>query len=252
MQNISVSYIQSEQFWEDKQANFKHYELLLSNQKIECDLLLFPEMFNTSFSMNTSFAEGMDGKSVSWLKAIAKKHNTCVGATLMIKEGEHTYNRFVVVNDTEVLAHYDKRHLFTHAGEDTYFSAENKKIFVEIKGWKILLQICYDLRFPIPSRNEYAAPYDLAIYLANWPAKRSYAWSALLQARAIENQSYLIGVNRIGVDGKGNAYDGQSAIYDPWGNSIHNSAEKDEITLFELEINDLRKIRKGFNTLKDI
>ncbi|MCH2234929.1 MAG: amidohydrolase [Crocinitomicaceae bacterium] len=250
MQDLKVTYLQSHQYWQDKTANLNHFSDLLKNVG-DTDLVLLPEMFNTSFSMDSSFAEEIQGNSVQWMIDQSKAGNFLLGATLMIKEDDAVFNRFVIVNGNGVLAEYSKMHLFSHAGETKEFTAGTENSIIEINGWKILMKVCYDLRFPLDSRNQFNNPYDLAIYLANWPAKRSYAWSTLLKARAIENQCFVIGVNRIGKDGNGHAYDGSSAIHDPWGNTIHESENRDEIYTTTLDYKELQKIRENFNTLKD-
>ena len=250
MQDLRVTYIQTHQYWQDKEANLQHFSNLLDTVH-NTDLVLLPEMFNTSFSMDTSFAEEISGPSVSWMIQKAKEGGFFLGATLMIRENNEVYNRFIIVDGENVVAEYSKIHLFSHAGETENFTAGDENTIFELNGWKILLKVCYDLRFPLDSRNDMDYPYDLAIYLANWPAKRSYAWRALLQARAIENQSYLIGVNRIGEDGNKHAYDGSSSVFDPWGNLVHHSENKDEIFSSVLQYIELSKVRENFNTLKD-
>lgn len=251
MQDLSIAYIQTSQFWQDKEANYAHFSEKLAQLDKDADLVLLPEMFNTSFSMDISLAEDVNGASVQWMIQEAKKGNFHLGATLMIKKKGSVFNRFIIVNSQGVVAQYNKIHLFSHAGETEDFTKGKGNTIVELKGWKILMKVCYDLRFPIDSRNNAKNPYDLAIYLANWPTKRSYAWHTLIRARAIENQAYVVGVNRIGRDGNDHAYDGKSGIYDPWGNVIHESADKDEIHFEVLKYSELEKIRLNFNTLND-
>ena len=251
MQNLVIAYIQTKQFWQDKKANYSHFEKKLMTIDGAPDLVLLPEMFNTSFCMEPSLAEEVTGESISWMIKKAAEGNYLLGATLMIRDGLDVYNRFVIVNGSGIQASYNKMHLFSHAGEKEEFASGKQNQIFELKNWKILLKVCYDLRFPLDSRNNEKAPYDLAIYLANWPAKRSYAWRTLLQARAIENQAYVIGVNRIGIDGNEHAYDGSSGAFDPWGNKIHSSDNRDEIYMTTLRYSELEKIRESFNTLKD-
>ncbi len=223
MQDLKVGIVQTHQYWEDKQSNFDHFGRILlkhfSSKKV--DLILLPEMFNTGFSMNPgALAENMQGESVDWLVGQASKYNCEVAATLIIRENDAFFNRQVVASGQGILSHYDKRHLFRMAGENGHYTAGDRRVVHRIKGWNILLQTCYDLRFPVFSRNHFTngqLEYDCAIYLANWPEKRAYAWRNLLQARATENQSYCIGVNRTGSDGTDLAYAGDSMAINPWG-----------------------------------
>ncbi len=258
MQNLTVGIIQSIQHWEDKSANFDHFSNLFKENfaSSTVDLILLPEMFNTGFSMKVeSLAEEMTGPSVKWLAESARQYSCQIAATLIIKENEKYYNRFVVVDATGVISHYDKRHLFRMANEHNHFSVGTERVIHELKGWRILLQVCYDLRFPVYSRNKYLnerQDYDCVIYLANWPEKRAYAWSNLLQARAIENQAYCIGINRIGSDGNDIRYSGDSATYDPWGNPIMVCTKNEDVVkILELRPEILDEIRSKFPVYLD-
>ncbi len=256
MQNLKVALIQTKQFWEDKTQNFTHFEKHLDSIKEDVDLVLLPEMFNTSFSMNIAdLSESIDGNSVNWLRTQAKKMNTQIGATLIINEEGSHYNRFVIVSEDGIQASYDKRHLFRMAKENDYFTAGNERVVYSIKGWNILLQVCYDLRFPVFSRNktiEGKKEYDLVVYLANWPEKRSYVWKNLLQARAIENQVYCIGVNRVGEDGNNISYTGDSMMVNPWGNIDLQMAEnKESVKILTLDKSVLKDIERSFPAFKD-
>lgn len=247
---LNIKALQIALFWEDPFRNRSSIEKHLQNIK-EADIVLLPEMFTTAFTMNaTSVAESMEGTSVRWMQQWAKQLQCILGGSLVIKEGKNVYNRFVMVNATGVLAYYDKRHTFTLAGEDkAYTSGTNSGIF-EFKGWKICLRICYDLRFPVWSRN--TENYDLLLYVANWPAPRINAWDILLQARAIENMSYVVGVNRIGTDEKGLNYPGHSGIYDAFGHPICKAqADKEETLSATVDHSKLQALRKQFRFLED-
>lgn len=242
MSDLTVGLIQSTQFWEDKQANFTHYETTFLNHLSEnqVDLLLFPEMFNTGFSMNaSSLAETMQGESIQWLTNWAKKLNCQIGASLIIEENSSCYNRLVIVSPKGPETWYNKRHLFRMASENQHFTPGSERVIYELKGWKLMLQICYDLRFPVFSRNQTIhnqKEYDALIYVANWPEKRSYVWKNLLQARAIENQTYCLGVNRVGADGNGNNYLGDTMVIDPWGNIIkHQNTPTENLIITTLQ-----------------
>ncbi|OIQ34430.1 MAG: hypothetical protein BM555_04410 [Crocinitomix sp. MedPE-SWsnd] len=257
MSDLRVAIIQSKQFWEDKKANFVHFEAHLSAiEPASTDLIMLPEMFNTSFSMNTNeLGEEMDGAAIQWMKAQAKIQKSTIGATLIIKEGEKYFNRFVLVNEEGVHAHYDKRHLFRMAKENNHFTAGEERIVIELYGWNILLQICYDLRFPVFSRNkslEEGTEYDLVIYPANWPQKRNRVWKNLLVSRAIENQAYCLGVNRVGEDGNGITYSGDSLCVDPWGEILHQCTENvEEVKILTLKKEVISDINNRFPAFKD-
>ncbi len=247
---LSLKALQIPLFWEDSVRNRSQIEKLFLDIK-EADIVLLPEMFTTGFTMNaTSVAETMEGPSIQWMQLWAKQMQCVLGGSLVIKEGTSIFNRFVMVDAHGVLAHYDKRHTFTLAGEDkAYTSGTNSGLF-EFKGWKICLRICYDLRFPVWSRN--TENYDLLIYVANWPAPRIKAWDILLQARAIENMSYVVGVNRIGTDEKGLNYSGHSGIYDALGTPLGTTQEnKEEILNATVDYSELQELRKQLRFLED-
>lgn len=252
MQDLIITIVQCKQHWEDKEANFQRITHLLNKEVIHTDLILLPEMFNTGFSMNQSLAENSNGPSILFLKSMAKKYNCLLGATLIYKDGTNYFNRFVIVSATKIIGQYDKRHLFSLADENKVFKEGTDKSIINIKGWNINLQICYDLRFPVFSRNNLNNPYDLLIYLANWPAKRQVAWDTLLKARAIENQCYTVGVNRVGEDGNNMAYNGGSIFIDPLGAEIERAEEKKERVITQtVSLSSLQKTRKSIPFLKD-
>lgn len=248
MQNLRVTIVQPDIIWENAEANLKKYEELLSSPD-ETDLIIFPEMFTTGFSMQPEkLKETMSGISVQWMKKLAKTTNASVVGSLIIEENEKMYNRAVWAfpdGKTEV---YDKHHLYTMGEETKHYVAGTSKTIVEYKGWKICPLICYDLRFPVWVRN--LEDYDLLIYMANWPSPRHHVWKNLLLARAIENQCYCAGVNRVGNDGSGLSYLGNSALVSPKGFADF-LGEQEEIRTFELSMSELQHFRKVFPLLND-
>jgi len=256
MQDLTVTLVQANQIWENKEANFKNYTQLLSSTT-ETDLIILPEMFQTAFSMNVKeFAEKMeDSKSIDWLKTVAKEKKAAIYTSLIVEENNSYYNRGIFVYPTGQIEIYDKRKRFALAGEDRVFDAGSTKKNVEYKGWKIQLQICYDLRFPEIARNALdndAAPiYDALVYVANWPEKRNVHWKTLLAARAIENQAFVIGVNRVGKDGKELIYSGDSVFIDALGASQFLDPHTEQVKTLTLSKDDLLKIRKDLPFLKD-
>ena len=251
MRDIKVTLVQADQKWEDKEGNFENYINLLQN--VDSDLILLPEMFNTCFSMNTEFSESMDGKSIAWLKELAKNKNSAVYTSLMIEDGDGFYNRGVFIYPDGRLKHYDKRKTFGLAGEDKHFNNGVSETIVDYEGWKFQLQICYDLRFPEIVRNEIIdgrPKYDVILYVANWPEKRSVHWKALLNARAIENQSYVFGVNRFGSDDNGIKYSGDSLFADALGKVIELPT-KETVQSFVIKLKSLTEIREKLPFLID-
>lgn len=247
---LKITGIQSDLHWENPEANHKH--LLEKLRKApKADAYILPEMFSTGFSMETEkLAEPMDGSTHNWMKTTAAELNAAVAGSVIIRDAGKFYNRFLWVSPDGKTAHYDKRHRFTMADEHHHFSAGNAHTITELKGWRIMLQVCYDLRFPVWSRNR--NNYDLLIYVANWPAARAAAWSKLLLARAIENQCYVVGVNRVGTDGKDIDYSGNSAIIDPKGEYIvQGEAHRDEAFSATLNHKDLIDFREKFPVLYD-
>ncbi|MEN8118863.1 MAG: amidohydrolase [Bacteroidota bacterium] len=224
---LSVTIIQTNIFWEDKNANLVHFQKKIEGIDTRTDLIILPEMFTTGFSMNPKpFAEKMDGPTFKWMLQMAKHSNAAIAGSIIIEENNHYVNRFLFVKPDGEYQYYDKRHLFAMAGEDKLYSQGNKNELIKYKGWRIRPLICYDLRFPVWSRNYDG--YDLLIYVANWPEKRVAHWKTLLQARAIENQAYVAGVNRIGLDGNNYSYSGDSAIYNSLGEKISKTNSNEE------------------------
>jgi predicted amidohydrolase len=255
MQDLKVTLVQANQKWEDKAANFENYERLLEN--VETDLILLPEMFQTGFTMNNeTLGEDLDfSESIKWLKKMSLIYNAAIYTSLIIIENGKHYNKGVFVTPGGDVFSYNKRKTFTLAKEEQYYDRGDKEVIVEFKGWKFQLQICYDLRFPELVRNKIlsdnAPAYDAILYVANWPEKRSTHWKSLLQARAIENQCYVIGVNRVGEDANGFLYSGDSSIINALGkvDSIPPKLETAETRI--LNADELISTRKTLPFLKD-
>jgi predicted amidohydrolase len=268
--NLKVTIIQSELHWENVDENLAMFTDKINAITEQTDVIVLPEMFTTGFSMDSiRLAEKMDGKTVEWMKSHAKAKNAVVTGSLIIEEDGSYYNRLIWVQPDENIFTYDKRHLFRMAEEDKHFTAGDERLIIEWKGWKICPLICYDLRFPVWSRNRafkvqslkfkddgfYPTPntqnstpsFDCLIYVANWPEARKEPWSKLLEARAIENQVYVIGVNRVGLDGKEISYSGNSVVVDPKGNVISKITPKqNETATIELNKEELEDFREKF------
>ncbi len=248
--NLQVTLVQTHLHWENPVANRDHLKSLIFSIKEHTDLIVLPEMFTTGFSMNApELAESMDGETVSWLLKMAKERGVAICGSVIIKEGDAYVNRFVFVAPTGVINYYDKRHTFNMAGEGDVFKAGNKQVVVEYLGWKLLLQVCYDLRFPVFARN--TQNYDALLYVANWPKPRVTAWDALLKARAIENMSYAIGVNRVGLDGNGLEYIGHSAVYNVVGDEVAFAKAEEKTMTVSLSKTYLNRMRAKLPFLQD-
>jgi len=239
---LNITLLQSDMVWEDKQANLAHYEQLIAFAK-DKEVVVLPEMFSTGFSMAPErLAEPMSGPSVQWMKNMARQHRCILTGSLIIENEGKYFNRLLWVQPDGNLGYYDKRHLFGYADEDKHYSPGERRLIAQVKGWRICLMVCYDLRFPVWSRN-FDNAYDVLIYVANWPERRSLAWKTLLQARAIENQSYVIGVNRVGKDGNDISYSGDSSVFGPLGETIwqqHLEAAVHTVTLDREKLLDTR------------
>lgn len=247
---MKIAIIQSSLFWEDPTANRNQFEEKINDITDDVDLIVLPEMFSSGFTMQPQYvAETMEGETIAWLKHLAKAKNSAITGSLVITENDNFYNRLVFVFPSGEIQFYDKRHLFTLAGEDKVYTAGRKKLVVEYKGWKICPLICYDLRFPVFARN--AEEYDILIYVANWPEIRIKAWDALLKARAIENVSYAIGVNRIGEDGSKFEHNGHSQVVNFLGDYLLEPVETECIFIVELNKAELVSARNKFDFLSD-
>ena len=221
METFTISFLQTDLRWHDAAANRSHLARRLASLDVPNDLIVLPEMFTTGFSMEAAaLAETMSGPTVAWLREQAATYDAVLTGSIIIEEEGRFYNRLLWVRPDGQLSYYDKRHLFTLAGEQHVYTAGRQRLVEEWRGWRICPLVCYDLRFPVWSRNRANNPYDLLLYVANWPAVRRPAWTTLLQARAIENVAYTLGVNRVGTDGLGHAYAGDSALLDMQGNYL--------------------------------
>jgi len=247
---LNITLIQSNLYWEDVDANLSHSEGLISDIK-ETDIILLPEMFNTSFCPKSNhLTEKMDGKTINWMKKKSKQKKCAIAGSLMVQEKGKVYNRLVWISATGDIHTYDKHHLFSLIKEEETIAKGKSRLIIEIEGWKIYPLICYDLRFPVFSRNN--VDYDILIYLANWPVKRIDAWDTLLKARAIENQCYTIGVNRVGKDGNGVSFNGHSKVFDAFGKQLFSANEnKEEVLQIEISLDDLKLKRRQMNFLLD-
>jgi len=253
---MKVAIIQSELIWENPTANRNYFDEKINAITEKVDLIVLPEMFTTGFTMNSkTIAETMDGETILLIKSLAKAKNTAITGSLVIEENNNFYNRLVFVFPSGEIQFYDKRHLFTLAGEDKVYTSGKEKLIVEYQGWKICPLICYDLRFPVFSRN--VEDYEVLIYVANWPKTRINAWDILLKARAVENMCYTIGVNRIGYDepvrrGENNfEYVGHSQAVDSLGNSVLEPQEIEGVFVVELNKENLLETRKKLGFLND-
>jgi len=229
MQDLKVAIVQSDIAWEDPVANLRSFEKKLDSLTEAVDLIVLPEMFTTGFTMNApEWADGMDGAGPRWMQKMAARKNAVLMGSLIIRENNRCFNRSFCVYPDKKTVYYDKRHLFRMAGEHNIYSSGKIKRIVDVKGWRLALFVCYDLRFPVWSRCV-NREYDALIYVANWPQSRASHWQLLLKARAVENQAYCIGVNRVGVDGLGIDYRGESLVVDPLGKEIVNAGNGESI-----------------------
>ncbi len=252
MQNqFKIALLQSHLVWENPKANREHFTHKIENMFEEVDLIVLPEMFSTGFTMNAKkVAESMDGDTVSWMQTMAKTNNAAVVGSLVIKENDKHYNRLVFVEPSGYISTYNKRHTFTLVGEDKVYTAGTEKLIVNYKGWKIHALICYDLRFPVWARNN--DDYDVLLYVANWPKPRISAWDTLLKARAIENMSYCIGLNRVGIDGVNSEYSGHSACYNVLGEKMTSfEPDKEQTEIVTLEKRHIEAYRNKLKFLND-
>jgi omega-amidase len=258
MQPLTVSLIQSNLFWEDKAKNLEQFSAKFDALPKEAQVVFLPEMFSTGFSMKPEeLAETMDGPTVQWMKEMSRKHRKIITGSIIIEEDGHYYNRLIWMLPNGQSYHYDKRHLFGFAGEDQHYTAGEKRLIVQVNGWKICLMVCYDLRFPVWARqkplsdSDEGPAYDVLVYVANWPQRRSHPWKTLLQARAIENQSYVVGVNRVGDDGNGIYHSGDSMLVNPVGEIIWQQADDEAVFTFTLQPESLKEVRDRFPFLND-
>lgn len=247
---MKTALLQSSLVWENSKANMDYFIQKINSIKEAVDLIVLPEMFASGFTMQPlRTATTMDGEIITSIQSLAKSKKVAITGSLVIEENGNFYNRLIFVFPSGEIKTYDKRHLFSLAGEEKTYTQGNKRLIVEYKGWKICPLICYDLRFPVFSRNN--ADYDLLIYVANWPKARINAWDILLKARAVENMSYVIGVNRVGTDGNGHEYNGHSQTVDFLGDYTLRPQEDEGVFIVELDKNQMLETRKKLAFLND-
>lgn len=248
---LKVSLVQTSTFWENAKANLASLNSKFEQLENDTDLVLLPEMFSTGFSVGKEgIAEKMDGQTVNWMLEKASERNYLLVGSVLIEENKNYFNRLIAAFPDGRLLHYDKRHLFSYAGEDKIFAKGTKRLVFSYKGFKICPLICYDLRFPVWARND--ENYDILIYVANWPSPRIKAWDTLLKARAIENLCYTIGLNRVGDDNNKLNYPGHSAVYDPFGECLLSFEEHEEkIKSVRLKKSAVDTVRNKFSFLDD-
>lgn len=251
MNALKVTLLQAYLFWENVNKNLQNLSLKLSAIREKTDIIVLPEMFTTGFTMNVKdLAEEMGGKTMQWMQEKANRYDAVVTGTIIIKENNHYYNRLIWMRPNGTYEYYDKKHLFGMSKEDETFTAGNKKLIVELNGWKIMPVICYDLRFPVWLRNhnEY---YDLLLVVANWPEKRAKHWNTLIPARAIENQAYIIALNRVGHDGNEIYYSGDTTCLDPKGDVVYYKRDEEDLYTFTIYKEEVAKTRLEMPFLKD-
>jgi omega-amidase len=246
MQDLTITLIQSDLHWENAGANLSMFEEKIWKIKGSTDLIILPEMFTTGFTMNAyELAEPMNLTTFKWMKQQAAQARAVVTGSYIVKEGGRFYNRLIWMNPDGTYTSYDKRHLFRMAGENKVYTGGKKKIIQSLHGWNVCPLVCYDLRFPVWSRNM-DNNYDLLLYIANWPQARRLPWQVLLQARAIENLTYAAGVNRVGKDGKGISYTGDSSVINYKGEILYSCADMEDIHSETLSWNELQEFRSKF------
>lgn len=258
MSTLTISGIQSQLHWEDAAANRAMFEGKIGRLTGKPEIIIIPETFSTGFSMKPGeLAESMAGETVKWMKRVAAEKNVILTGSVIIKENENYFNRLIWMLPNGQAGIYDKRHLFGYAGEDNEFTPGAKRLIASVKGWKINLLVCYDLRFPVWSRQHLTPSpsphvetgatinpeYDVLIYVANWPERRNHAWKTLLQARAIENQCYVVGVNRVGHDGNNIYHSGDSMVVDPMGEVLYTKAHEEDVFTVTLHKEKLDEVR---------
>jgi omega-amidase len=254
-QSLSITIIQTTLSWEDKEANLRMLAGKIRGIEERTEVVVLPEMFSTAFSMKPEvLSETMDGETIAWMKKIAAEKKIVLTGSVIIRENNQYFNRLVWMLPNGNFGIYDKRHRFAFAGEDQHYTAGTKRLVASVKGWRINLMVCYDLRFPVWSRQVHAAgepEYDVLIYVANWPERRSTAWKTLLRARAIENQCFVVGVNRVGKDGNDINHSGDSMIIDPLGEILYHQENKEDVFTITLEKETLQSVREKFPFWKD-
>jgi len=258
MQNLTISLVQGNTHWQDIPANRDYYGKLIQTITDKTDLIILPEAFTSGFTSNAGEnAETVGGESVEWLRSLSRETNAVITGSLIIRENDHYFNRLIWMRPEGTFDLYDKRHLFRMAEEHKRYAPGKNRLVAELKGWRICPLICYDLRFPVWSRNRYnqtttdRLDYDLLLFVANWPAARRYAWQTLLRARAIENLSYCAGVNRVGTDGNNLFYSGDSTVLDFMGQPLVELGNQEQIATSTLDFQKLHTFRTAFPAWRD-
>lgn len=272
MSSLTITTIQTDVKWEDKTANLRHFEERIMSIPEPTEVVILPEMFSTGFSMTPAgLAEKMDGPTMDWMRAVAARKRVILTGSIIVEEEGRYYNRLIWMLPNGQYGCYDKRHRFAFAGEDEHYTAGRKRLVSSVKGWRVLLLVCYDLRFPVwsrqsppvePDREESprgageaeagsGPEYDLLLCVANWPERRAHAWKTLLCARAIENQCYVAGVNRIGNDGQGIYHGGDTLVIGPLGETLHHAGAKEDVCTLTLQKDDLERVRQRFPFWRD-
>jgi predicted amidohydrolase len=256
MSNLKFTLVQTQLHWENKAANLQMLEGKVNDLQASTHVVVLPEMFSTGFSMKPGlFAEPMNGETVEWMKRIAASKKIILTGSIIVEENGHYFNRLVWMLPNGQLGFYNKRHLFAYGEEDKYYTAGTERLVASVNGWKINLMVCYDLRFPVWARQQFDEErnfeYDVLIYVANWPERRNTAWKSLLRARAIENQCYVIGVNRVGNDGNNIYHSGDSTVIDPLGEILYQKADEEDVFTIGLSKERLKEVREKFQFWRD-
>jgi len=256
MSSLNFTLVQTELGWEDKSANLKMLGQKINVIKEQTHVVVLPEMFSTGFSMKPEqLAEKMDGPTVQWMRKTAAEKKIILTGSVIIEEEEKYFNRLIWMLPNGQYGYYDKRHLFAYGEEDNHYSAGKKRLIASVNGWKINLLVCYDLRFPVWARQQFDEErnfeYDVLVYVANWPERRNVAWKSLLRARAIENQCYVIGVNRVGKDGNDIYHSGDSMVIDPLGEILYQKAHEEDVFTIQLSKERLKEVREKFQFWSD-
>ena len=247
--NVTLAIIQSRLHWEDADANLAFFEEQIEGIRKDTDLIVLPETFTTGFTMHVEKHADADGRTLEWMRGMAAKRGVTLTGSCIVKEGDDYFNRLYWVGPSGDALHYDKRHLFRMGREQLHFSPGKKRVVVQLGAFRILLQICYDLRFPVFARNR--GDYDIILYVANWPTARQPVWETLLTARAIENQAFVIAANRCGVDGEGMDNCGLSRVIDPKGNIKARLNEQPGLLISSLDLEELQTFRNNFPVHED-
>lgn len=256
MSTLLFTLIQSDLHWENKQANLQMFEEKIMGIDVPTHIVMLPEMFSTGFSMKPDqLAEPIEGETFKWMNRIASMKKIILAGSLIIEEKGKFYNRLIWMLPNGQWGHYDKKHLFAYGEEDRFYTPGTSRVISSVNGWKINLQVCYDLRFPVWARQQFGHnnefEYDVLIYVANWPEKRNTAWKTLLRARAIENQCYVVGVNRTGTDGNDIYYSGDSMVIDPLGEVLYHKEKEDDVATVGLSKDHLQEVRDKFPFWRD-